>query len=47
MESGVKFAKLLLNKCIDLKENYHLALALFNQSPRSDGFSPSKMFHGR
>ena len=44
---GVKCAKLLLKKCIDLKENYHLALVMFNQSPRSDGFSPSEMFHGR
>ena len=46
-ESGVKCAKLLLKKCINLKENYHLALAMFNQSPRSDRFSPSKMFHSR
>ena len=46
-KSGVKCDKALLKKCIDLKENYHLALTLFNHSPRADGFSPSEMFHSR
>ena len=43
----MKCAKALLKKCIDLREHFCLALALFNQSPRSDGFSPSEMFHSR
>ena len=46
-ESSVKSAKLLLRKTIEDKQNYAETLCWFNQSPRSNGFSPSELFHGR
>ena len=46
-EAAVKSAKLLLRKSLEDKQNYAETLCYFNQSPRSDGFSPSELFHGR
>ena len=46
-ESNIKNAKILLRKAIEEHKNYGELLCYYNQSPRSDGFSPSKLFHGR
>ena len=46
-ESNVKNAKLLLRKTTEEKSNFQEALAMFNQVPRADGFSPSELFYGR
>ena len=46
-EAGVKNAKLLLRKSLEEKSSYAEIIQYFNQTPRSDGYSPSELFHGR
>ena len=46
-ESNVKSAKLLLRKTLEEKSDFAEALAIFNQIPRADGYSPSELFFGR
>ena len=46
-ELNVKSAKLLLRKTIEEKSSFQEALAMFNQVPRSDGFSLSVLFFRR
>ena len=40
-------AKILLRKSLEEKSSYAEVLQYFNQAPRSDGYSPSELFHGR
>ena len=46
-EAGVKNAKILLRKSLEEKSSYAEVIQYFNQAPRSDGYSPSELFHGR
>merc|ERR1712112_169683 len=46
-EAGVKNTKILLRKSLEEKSSYAEVLQYFNQTPRSDGYSPSELFHGR
>ena len=46
-EAGVRNAKILLQKSLEEKSSYAEVLQYFNQAPRSDGYSPSELFHGR
>ena len=46
-ESAVRNVKILLRKSIEEKTSYTDMLCYFNQAPREDGYSPSKLFHGR
>ena len=46
-EAGVKNAKILLRKSLEEKSSYAEIIQYFNQAPRSDGYSPSELFHGR
>ena len=44
-EAGVRNAKILLRKSLEEKSSYAEVLQYFNQAPRSDGYSPSELFH--
>merc|ERR1712240_4019 len=46
-EAGVKNVKILLRKSLEEKSSYAEIIQYFNQAPRSDGYSPSELFHGR
>merc|ERR1711873_82037 len=46
-EVGVKNTKILLRKSLEEKSSYAKIIQYFNQAPRSDGYSPSELFHGR
>jgi hypothetical protein len=39
--------KSLLQKCLDAKEDFYLALSEWRNVPRADGFSPAQMFLSR
>ena len=43
----MKNAKILLRKSLEEKSSYAEIIQYFNQAPRSDGYSPSELFHGR
>jgi len=45
-ESAVRNVKIFLRKSIEVKSSYADMLCYFNQAPRSDGYSPSELFHG-
>ena len=46
-ESAVCNTKILLRKSIEEKSSYAEMLCHFNQAPREDGYSPSKLFYGK
>ena len=46
-EAAVGNAKLLIRKCLEDKVNFAERLCYFNMCPREDGYSPSKIMHGR
>ena len=46
-EAAVKSMKMLLKKCDETGENFHLALLEWRNTPREDGFSPAQALLGR
>ena len=44
-ESAVRNAKILLRQSIEEKSSYADMLCYFNQAPRDNGYSPSKLFY--
>merc|ERR1711867_222688 len=46
-EAAVGNTKLLIRKCLEDKVNFAEQLCYFNMCPREDGYSPSKIMHGR
>ena len=46
-EAAVKSMKMLIKKCDETGENFHLALLEWRNTPREDGFSPAQALFGR